>query len=447
MYERIEESVFADHAPAAFLVGIVAEDLRRRIEAITRMLNQHDKSSSSGSIGSISSALILPDDDGGGGDRDDGGSRDGSGYGSVDDGDGGVVSDIRDGFKHVGDGIRGGVISVGESVVSMGRSAYRGVRHSVTDTQSERKELERELTWVQTLQQDLLVDELRELSLSKAGVSGRARHDASAAGMASQKQLSKSFRASAAKKKHGRRFMPLNCHSHQVQRGDGSLCAVVTSGAHCAHSMGFKHGGLLPQLEKHKKTSGEDAALPLSLYHRLACCVSQSLTTMLTALAFDLANKAQDVRYWNLLRACGYLCHFECLLSTAGDENGMLDDHIVAIQKLERVTVEVVCGEVVGEKDAGSSSTSTFSIDGQRRHNTPRVVSMTGSLSSNIVVRIDLGVHIAALGLDDEKYFTFGIFPVLVTQGINEQQTIANAVGSAGRQNNINQRALRRLGR
>ena len=432
VHERIEESVFADHAPAAFLVGIVAVDLQRRMETLTKILRKNNDSGTVGSSGdSYSSDFRGP--------HKHSGSRGSGTNGGDEGGGGGFIPNIREGFTHVGDGIRGGVIHVGESVVSLGRSAYRGVRSSVTEAHSG-DESQRELSRLQKLQQELLIDELRELSVRNDEDVSRGHNGWSKDNKTLQGHRSLTFRASSAKKKHSRRFMPLNCHTHQVQLGDGSLCAVVTSGAHCAHSLGFKHGGLLPLLEKHAKSAGRNAPPPVSLYHRLACCVSQSLTTMLTALAFDLANKAQDVRYWNLLRTCGYLCHFECLLSTAGDENGMLDDHIVAIETLKQVTVEV-CYSGAGEKDGPSSS-----YGGRARPKSPRVVSMSGSLLSKMVVRMDLGVPIAALGIDEKETISIDIFPVLVTQGINEQQTIANAVGSAGRQNDINQHALRRLG-
>ena len=377
VYERIEESAFADHVPAIFLMSIVAADLQKRIEAIERQILIHSKSSSEN----------ICDDTHFGTD----GSSGSQGY------DAGVMSDIREGFISVGDGIRDGVMSVGGSVMSLGKSAYRGVRKSVTGIHNEEgkiveKDWSSELQQLKELQIELLVDEVQDLS---SGMDSNGQHT-----LGESKNLLKPshmFRPSAAKKKYGRRFMPLNCHSHQVQLGDGTLCAIVTSGAHCAHSLGFKHGGLL-SLEKHAKLSNNSDELPLSIYHRLACCVSQSLTSMLTALAFDLANKAQDIRYWNLLRACGYLCHFECLLSTAGDENGMLDDHIVAIRTLERVSVEVFCGAAHDEKSNGHECRK------------PRVVSMAGSLSSSMVVRLDLGVPIAILGPNESKASLVGFF-------------------------------------
>lgn len=395
VHEIIEESVFADHVPALFIQAIVLKELDQRIRHVQRR------------IASIT------------------GLRDTTGYesGSVDRRASGVV---------------GSVISVGESVISLGKSAYTGARNTLSgnnalevnkrgsesarqqllSTDTSLQDLKKEFTQMMELK-DLLLKEKHSLEVATASVPNG----------------SGSFRASSAKKRSARHFMPLNCHSHRVQLGDGTLCAIVTSGAHCAHSLGFKHGGLLPQMEKHKKLSGK-SALPPHLFHRLACCVSQSLTAMLTALAFDLANKAQDIRFWKLLQSCGYLCHFECLLSTAGDENGMLDDHIIAIQMLENVTIEVCY--VPREDD-----------DDQ-----PRIISMEGSLSSQIIVRMNLGVPLAILGNNihgnksgSQEQVSFSIFPVLVTQGINEQQTIANAVGASGRQYEINQLALRKFGR
>jgi len=65
-----------------------------------------------------------------------------------------------------------------------------------------------------------------------------------------------------------------------------------------------------------------------------------------------------------------------------------------------------------------------------------------------MVVRVDVGCHLATLDGtgSEESPITFQIVPVLISQGINEQQTIANAVGNAGRQVEINQRGVARMG-
>ena len=297
----------------------------------------------------------------------------------------------------------------------------------------------------------------------------------------------KTFRPSSDKKEHSLRFVPLNCHSHRIQHNDGSYDAIVTSGAHCAHSFGFKHGGLLTLLDKHRKTTQQSIAvdalgqsslingsntsfnnnsfnntsvnnnsfnnsvdgplphavdtspLPSVLFHRLSVCVSQSLAALLTSLMFDVVNHCNDAQYFQRLEHCGYLCHFECLLSTAGDENGMLDDHIVAIHSLNQVTIEVYTGHM----DGGATYPAT-------------VTSIEGSLQGKMIVRIDAGCQLASTmgrgreGMGKEKrnpsIVSFGVYSVLISQGINEQQTIANAVGNAGRQLDINNTGIQRMG-
>ena len=244
----------------------------------------------------------------------------------------------------------------------------------------------------------------------------------------------RTFRASSDKKEHIGRFIPINCHSHRIQHNNGDIDAIVTSGAHCAHSLGFKSGGLLTLIEKHHRTLTPNAPLTVSLFHRLSVCVSQSLCAAITALMFDVVNHKEDTTYFDLLRECGYLCHFECLLSTAGDENGMLDDHIVAIDALSRITVELY--HTKSRNENANTHTSP-----------PRITSIDGKLTEKMIIQIDIGCDLATNGTGNhlKNPFSFNIFPVLISQGINEQQTIANAVGNAGRQIDINEKGISRL--
>ena len=245
----------------------------------------------------------------------------------------------------------------------------------------------------------------------------------------------RTFRASSDKKEHIGRFIPINCHSHRIQHNNGDIDAIVTSGAHCAHSLGFKSGGLLTLIEKHHRTLTPNAPLTVSLFHRLSVCVSQSLCAAITALMFDVVNHKEDTTYFDLLRECGYLCHFECLLSTAGDENGMLDDHIVAIDALSRITVELYHTKYRKNENANTHTAP------------PRITSIEGKLTEKMIIQIDIGCDLATNGTGNHlnNPFSFNIFPVLISQGINEQQTIANAVGNAGRQIDINEKGISRL--
>jgi hypothetical protein len=174
--------------------------------------------------------------------------------------------------------------------------------------------------------------------------------------------------------------------------------------------------------------------MPALVFQRLSVCVSQSLATMLTALIFDVINRSDDVLYFDLLQICGYLCHFECLLSTAGDENGMLDDHVIAIELLNRVSIELYSGQQ--------------EMDDRSLRSEPRVTSIEGALTDRIIVHVNAGCYLTAsdgTGKNSRCPICFDIFPVLISQGINEQQTIANAVGHAGRQREINRKAISRF--
>ena len=161
----------------------------------------------------------------------------------------------------------------------------------------------------------------------------------------------------------------------------------------------------------------------------------------MTALMFDVTNHSDDMLYFDLLQRCGYLCHFECLLSTVGDENGMLDDHIVAIEAMNHVSIELYSNQQ--EMDDRRARREP------REPREPRVTSIEGTLTDGIVVRIDAGCYLATCdgttGRNSRNPICFDLFPILVTQGINEQQTIANAVGQAGRQMEINRKAISRF--
>lgn len=68
---------------------------------------------------------------------------------------------------------------------------------------------------------------------------------------------------------------------------------------------------------------------------------SQAVTALLTAFASTMITKSGHPRWYRQL-LLGYLVQFESLLSTSGDEMGMLEDMAVGVENLSRVSI-VLC--------------------------------------------------------------------------------------------------------
>ena len=83
-----------------------------------------------------------------------------------------------------------------------------------------------------------------------------------------------------------------------------------------------------------------------SLKHRHDIVFSQAVTTVATSFVFKLTQSMAVSSFLAQLIEVGYLMHWESLLSTMGDELGMLEDFIVAIHDLNNVKFKVCALEV-----------------------------------------------------------------------------------------------------
>lgn len=68
---------------------------------------------------------------------------------------------------------------------------------------------------------------------------------------------------------------------------------------------------------------------------------SQALSTLVTSFVLKLSQCLTQPSFMAQLVDVGFLMHWESLLSTMGDELGMLDDFIVAIHDLNNVKFKV----------------------------------------------------------------------------------------------------------
>ncbi|RLN31351.1 hypothetical protein BBJ28_00025881, partial [Nothophytophthora sp. Chile5] len=196
------------------------------------------------------------------------------------------------------------------------------------------------------------------------------------------------FKASTEKKNPQLRFLPINLHLQEMWVGNADAVAqtsigsgsngsdgasetnagaavydIVTVGAMAAHVYKFKNGGIFGLEEQHAKTKprvrepqGSAAAhhqIPLwtedeqkaddlewTLGKRMDVCFPQAVAALVTAftrkvdLALQHAHPEQGQRMLEQLSKLGFLFDVESLVSTHGNEAGMLEDMAGAINEL-----------------------------------------------------------------------------------------------------------------
>ena len=89
--------------------------------------------------------------------------------------------------------------------------------------------------------------------------------------------------------------------------------------------------------------------------HRHDIVFSQALTTVVASFILQLQSCILDNAFLIQLQDIGFLLHWESLLSTHGDEIGMLEDFVVVMQNLNMVSIKIV-----------PSNESTLRIEGKR---------------------------------------------------------------------------------
>ncbi|CAI8032215.1 Type II inositol 3,4-bisphosphate 4-phosphatase [Geodia barretti] len=78
-----------------------------------------------------------------------------------------------------------------------------------------------------------------------------------------------------------------------------------------------------------------------SYLHRHDIVFSQAVTVTITSFVFKLLQSFAVPSFLTQLHKVGFLLHWESLLSTHGDEQGMLEDFIVAIADINQLTFKV----------------------------------------------------------------------------------------------------------
>ncbi|OQR85505.1 inositol-3,4-bisphosphate 4-phosphatase [Achlya hypogyna] len=218
-------------------------------------------------------------------------------------------------------------------------------------------------------------------------------------------------------------FMPTNlvCHLLRAQTPshESHAWATITHGCAAAHLLGFKDGGLRRLLQN-------GAADPAKLEYRRDIVTCQLLAIVTATfvsylqLAADDAHDGAAARL-RMLVAVGFLVDIESLLSTAGNEKGMLEDMAEGVKWINDTPV---CFEVAPA--AGGAA---------------RCVSIETGIATVLRVALPTSTF-AKLPLVFQRQPRVRLRAVLFTQGINEMQSVANTVGDTSVQEEINVESL-----
>ncbi|ETW05109.1 hypothetical protein H310_04131 [Aphanomyces invadans] len=269
------------------------------------------------------------------------------------------------------------------------------------------------------------------------------------------------FKASVDKKTEDLKFVPVNLHVEDMLVGpqdafvneaklrsslDVHTYDFTTVGAMAAHCYKFKLGGLMSLQSKLAKLEAKQEMTDLpwdepsrhmddlswDIRVRRDVCISQALTALVACFVrkVEMAVQHADPHVGEAMLVqwseIGFLFQVESLLSTHGNEIGMLEDMTVALDALSNVSFRLV-----DTKDKPNSrfsfrkkTVSSVSDDGVVQKVQLQEMPQPSPFRYTVTVQVqcgdfDLPKKLAAGGL-------VSVCPVLFTQGINEMQTIAN---------------------
>lgn len=252
----------------------------------------------------------------------------------------------------------------------------------------------------------------------------------------------------------------------------------MTYGAPAAHVFKFKGGGLgraEAKLAKEGQKQAESRLLPDERVARLrlkfvaagrACvAVSQALGAVVAAAA-DMLEDALTARIgdgvrdakWRVMQWCsadvGLLVHEVSLLSTHGKEEGMIDDMASALDRLQ-VTLRIV-PPAAGNSSAGDVDAGRFRVVDVAPKSSSSQEQQLQQLDAadlgSVVVTLSVGSRedydwLASCssrggGTGESDSVNIEIRSVLMTLGVNEFQTLANASNATELQTRVNRRGV-----
>uniref|UniRef100_A0A3B4AQ21 Inositol polyphosphate-4-phosphatase type II B n=1 Tax=Periophthalmus magnuspinnatus TaxID=409849 RepID=A0A3B4AQ21_9GOBI len=152
---------------------------------------------------------------------------------------------------------------------------------------------------------------------------------------------------------------------------------------------------------------------------------SQTLTAVTSAFILKLHNSLDDANFLKQLHTIGILAQFEGLLSTYGDELGMLEDMEMGVSELNKVKFVLTEGKSDQSDDLLPTLTGTW---------------------DSLVVNVPLPPeNFSSLPQELREGHLIHLHPVFFNIGINQQQSLAERFGDSSLQEILNQESCERL--
>lgn len=153
--------------------------------------------------------------------------------------------------------------------------------------------------------------------------------------------------------------------------------------------------------------------------HRRDVTFSHACTCLVTSFVATLVNRRKDALFLKQLYSIGFLAQFESLLSTQGKETGMIEDMAVAVADLSGVSFRLVLAP------DGVEPFSRLDVQGRRYK-----ICITLEVPTSLYDRLPEDIIRTGSGL-------ISVYPVFMSHGVNEMQTIANKLGETDLQDDI----------
>ncbi|KAM3590497.1 uncharacterized protein V6R79_010928 [Siganus canaliculatus] len=164
---------------------------------------------------------------------------------------------------------------------------------------------------------------------------------------------------------------------------------------------------------------------PAQLVQRRHAVFSQALSPVVCGFTLKLLGGLEDPEVLQQLLRVGVLVQFEGLLSTYGDEVGMLEDMAVAVSDLSSVAFTVTKAKTDQSDDL-----------------LPTLRGQWGSLVVEVPLPPDT---FESLPRELREEHLIRVHPVLFNIGINEQQSLAERFGDSSLQEQLNQQSCQSL--
>ncbi|XP_075891429.1 type II inositol 3,4-bisphosphate 4-phosphatase-like isoform X3 [Nelusetta ayraudi] len=163
----------------------------------------------------------------------------------------------------------------------------------------------------------------------------------------------------------------------------------------------------------------------VEIVHRRHAVFSQALSGIVCGVMLKLHSSLENQDFLQQLHSVGFLAQFEGLLSTYGDEMGMLEDMEVGVADLSDIMFTVT--EVVTEEPE------------------ELLPKLSGAWGSLVVVVPLPPENFRLLPSELKEGCLIPLHPVLFNIGINQQQSLAERFGNSSLQERMNRRSCERL--